>query len=335
MFSRHAIGYCHNLFRAIAIAPLRLQDSWRLIARGDSQRIGSRQRDDSKRSRRVRPLLLIHYHIFKNAGTSFKWSIIDALGEKAFASYDSSSPQGFISRRDLTSFAVRHPEITVLSSHQAAPPAPAIYGREVFSSILIRDPIARIRSMYAFECRQKASSRGAIMAKQLNFKRYVQWRLEETPSVLCNYQVYFCSRKPNDDIFLPGPERVEQAIANFDNISIVGTVARYEEWLALTQKVLSTALPQLTLDVKRRNTTEANEPSEEQILGQLITDLGEATAEYLLENNKLDMCLHQIADALLTRRLAEHGVRTTLHQTYSKVRQSWQSQQEPKSGPQS
>jgi hypothetical protein len=274
--------------------------------------------------------LLIHYHIFKNAGTSFKWSIVDALGEKAFASYDSSSPQGFISRRDLTSFAARHPEITVLSSHQAVPPAPAIYGREVFSSILIRDPIARIRSMYAFERRQEVGSRGAIMAKQLNFRQYVQWRLEETPSVLCNYQVYFCSRKPNEDIFLAGPERVEQAIANLDTISIVGTVARYEEWLALAQKVLSPTLPQLTLNTTRRNTSEANEPSEEQILGQLITDLGDATAEYLLENNRLDMCLHQIADALLTRRLAEHGVRTTLHQTYRKVRQKWQSQPEAK-----
>ena len=31
--------------------------------------------------------------------------------------------------------------------------------------------------------------RGAIMARQLDFTQYVQWRLEETPSVLCNYQV--------------------------------------------------------------------------------------------------------------------------------------------------
>ncbi len=125
------------------------------------------------------------------------------------------------------------------------------------------------------------------------------------------------------------PWRAE-AIANLDTISIVGTVARYEKWLALAQQLRSDEFPEVTLSL---NTSEANEASAEQIFCQLTTDVGEATAEYLLENNELDMCPHQVADALLTRRLAEHGVRTTLHLTYNKVRQSWPSRQEQRPAP--
>lgn len=40
--------------------------------------------------------LLIHYHIFKNAGTSFKESVTQAPGEKALSYYDSFNPRGFV-----------------------------------------------------------------------------------------------------------------------------------------------------------------------------------------------------------------------------------------------
>ena len=115
----------------------------------------------------------------------------------------------------------------------------------------------------------------------------------------------------------PGREYLEEAIANLDTISVVGTVARYGEWLALAQKILSGLFPNVTLPFSRQNSNLGNDPSEAAILEELITELGDATAQHLLENNELDMCLHQIADALLTRRLAEHGVGLTLLQAYT------------------
>jgi hypothetical protein len=273
-----------------------------------------------RKLRRRRLPLLIHYHIFKNAGTSFEWALEQALG-KEFCTFDTSSPRGFISARDLMKFSLGNPEVKAISSHQAAPPAPRIRGREIFTSILIRDPIARIRSTYAFERMQQVPSLGAMKAKKLNFKQYVEWRLETSPAMLCNFQVHFCSRTPETRLLDPERQRLVEAIANLDSISIVGTVVRYQEWLALAQKILSAPFPNLTLPPARRNATTGDNLSASAILEQFVNDLGETTAQYLIENNQMDMCLHQIADALLTRRLAEHGVGVMLHQAYTSAQQ--------------
>src|SRR2546421_347714 len=71
---------------------------------------------------------------------------------------------------------------------------PKIRGYTVISSILIRDPVARIRSIYAFERQQATVSPGAQKAKELDFKGYVEWRLSNSPVMFCNSQVHFCSR---------------------------------------------------------------------------------------------------------------------------------------------
>ena len=53
-------------------------------------------RYETTRSSRVHATLLIHYHIFKNAGTSFKESVTQARIEKALSYYDSFNPRGFV-----------------------------------------------------------------------------------------------------------------------------------------------------------------------------------------------------------------------------------------------
>ena len=44
--------------------------------------------------------LLIHYHIFKNAGTSFEWALERTYGDR-FRRYDSPTPGGIVSSREL------------------------------------------------------------------------------------------------------------------------------------------------------------------------------------------------------------------------------------------
>src|SRR4030095_197334 len=272
-----------------------------------AERESGRELRPISRGRRRRIPILIHYHIFKNAGSSFEWALEHTFGQ-GYCSLDSSSPRGFVSVRDLTEFASRHPEIYAISSHQAAPPPPKIRGREVLTSILIRDPIARIRSIYSFERAQQASSPGAIRAKELDFKGYVEWRLKTSPAMLCNFQVHFCSRTTSTQRLAFGHKDLEQAIANLDTISIVGTVARYDEWLGLVEKILSNVFPNIALPATRQNATLRANPTKAAILEHLTSELGETMTEYLLKNNELDMRLHQIADALLTQRLAEHGI---------------------------
>lgn len=264
--------------------------------------------------------LLIHYHIFKNAGSSFEWALQQVL-RAGFASFDSPSPGGFVSEADLREYIEQHPDVRAIISHQAAPPAPAIADREIFTSILIRDPIARIRSIYAFERGQASDSPGATKAKELDFKGYVDWRLRTSPAMFCNYQVHFCTRSQPVRPRPVGREDLREAIARLDGLSIVGTVARYDEWLALAQKILAVPFPDVRLQSKRLNVTADQQASESAILDQLIVDLGEYTSQFLIEHNQLDMFLYQIADSILTRKLAEQGVELTLARAYAQAQE--------------
>ena len=319
-FGRHALIYCGAASRALLGALYRIEsprDAFRVALR--QARLLGRPELTGKNSRvRGAAPLLIHYHIFKNAGTSFEWALERTFGDR-FRRYDSPNPGGLVSSRELARLVRAEPHLAAISSHQAVPPAPRILGRKVLTSILIRDPIARIGSIYAFERGQKVETPGALKAKELDFKSYVQWRLATSPAMFCNYQVYFCAGRKL--LFGDCSQRdLEAAIIRLDGIDIVGTVRRYREWLALAQAMLGENAERLSLETAHRNRSDSgSSESEAEIHARLVRDLGSELTAELLRRNELDMCLYQVADALLTRRLAERSVLNELRNAYSKV----------------
>jgi hypothetical protein len=310
----YALGYGHAASRAIIGAFFHLQsprDAFRVAVRQSRFQVGV----GSRGSKRSAPFL-IHYHIFKNAGSSFEWALERALGQR-FRRFDSADPHGRITARQITRLVKAEPELRAISSHQATPPPPRILGRRVITSILIRDPIARIGSMYAFERAQQVNTVSALKAKELDFKRYVEWRLQATPSVLSNFQVIICSGRHRTEC---SKRDLETAIIRLDSIDIVGTVARYAEWLAVAQSHLQQFFPKLVLSLVHQNrSTDERIVSESEILARLIQELGPAVTRDLLVRNELDMALYQVADSLLTRRLAEREIVIKLQESYSKA----------------
>lgn len=318
---RHVLTFCHAASRSLLVMFYRLESprgGFRAALRQASiERPGKLPK--TRQAIRRRTPLLIHYHIFKNAGTSFEWALEQVFGA-GLRRLDTPSHDGFISSRDIAECAEGSPGIRAIASHQAAPKPTRIRGRNVLTSILIRDPIARIRSIYAFERLQERDDPGSQKAKELDFKHYVEWRLQTTPRMFCNFQVYFCCREGANDRRIPDAADLERAIHSLDTIDVVGTVERYVEWLALANSVLRTYFGQISLPFTRQNVlTGERSSSKETIYRDLIDDLGAARARYLLDRNELDMCLHQVADALLSRRLAERRVHVALRQTYLSV----------------
>ena len=95
----------------------------------------------------------------KTPALSSSGSLEQTLGS-AFQQFDSAVSHGYVSTRDLVEFSFRHPEITAISSQQAVPPAPRIFGRQVITRVLIRDPIERIRSIYGTLYRSRKCAAG-------------------------------------------------------------------------------------------------------------------------------------------------------------------------------
>ena len=147
---------------------------------------------------------------------------------------------------------------------------------------------------------------------------------DETESVhiICNYQVYFCSGRKHGAAEC-GQRDLEAAIIRLDAIDVVGTVRRYDEWLALAEAVLRQHAEKLTLASAHHNRSRPKSAiSEAEILERLTRELGSSLTEELLQRNELDMCLHQVADALLTRRLAERSVAIMLRESYAEARET-------------
>ncbi len=248
--------------------------------------------------------ILIHHHIFKNAGTSFNHALKRYFKDNFFE-YDLPNSH-LVTNQHLIKFILDHPQALAISSHHACLPIPEAIDYQTISSILIRQPLARIQSMYKFEHKQQANTQGAIKAKELEFKDYVLWRLKKTPNMFCNYQTHYCSRSKQSDINKrPTEDNLEIAIKNLKNCTIVGTVEQYDKFLKIANNKMRQFYPDITLNYTFLNKTTPTEKTLESTKEYLAVELGQDLLAELEAKNYLDYQLYKVAENISSASLAQ------------------------------
>lgn len=249
--------------------------------------------------------ILIHHHIFKNAGTSLQYALKNYFGDKYYECELPSSQM--VTKDDLEKFILENPQALAISGHHICLPTPQGKEYQTLSLILLRNPLARVESIYKFEKKQNAQTPGAIKAKELDFKGYVRWRLDKTPTMLCNYQTYYCARKDKSEgSKIPTEQDLDVAIKNIKDSAVVGTVERYEETLKLANKTLSQYYSGINIEYIYLNANNKKLiKSEEEINKKLAVELGEEMVNELEEGNRLDRMLWVVADNIITEELTE------------------------------
>jgi hypothetical protein len=124
-------------------------------------------------------MMILHYHLFKNAGTSvdevLRWNFGSAWSEQEFPIPRDTNVADFpFNTVHVGNYLREHPELNALSSHTALLPVPEIEGFAIFPIIFLRHPIDRLRSAFLFEVLQDASSYGARLAKMQGFAGYLR-----------------------------------------------------------------------------------------------------------------------------------------------------------------
>ena len=76
--------------------------------------------------------IILHYHLFKNAGSSID-KILENSFEEKWRSYDNSNPSQILTTTTITALIDNLSEITAWSSHQIVPPIPTIKNVNIFS----------------------------------------------------------------------------------------------------------------------------------------------------------------------------------------------------------
>lgn len=244
----------------------------------------------------MKQAIIVHHHIFKNAGTSFSYALKQFYG-KNFMEYDLPGGE-LVTEAKLRQFIVDHSSCRAISGHHIAFPTPQGKSFKTLSAVILRRPLARIESIYEFERKQLAATEGAIMAKRLNFREFVLWRLENNPLVFCNYQTYYCSRSHSIARQINiNEELLALAIKNLKNSAIVGIVERFDESIQLAQSVLHRFEPNIKLRTIRLNATKERDTNN--LREDLIEKLGANTVKSLESWNVYDRELYNWANSKL------------------------------------
>ena len=199
--------------------------------------------------------IILHYHLFKNAGTS-----LDRILQKNFG--DGWVTAEFEGKGGDNSGAVADwiastPDAVAYSSHTMLGPVPQVDGVRVVPIVLLRDPIERIKSAYRFERKQQADTWGAQLAKQHDLAGYVRGRLARPKDRQCrNFQTArLASMCPGD---APELDRALQAVEILRETGVIGRVEAFDNALAQLSTRLHDSYPEFTWESTKANVSKSD-----------------------------------------------------------------------------
>ncbi|MYF10973.1 MAG: sulfotransferase family protein [Gammaproteobacteria bacterium] len=262
-----------------------------------------RQSPGSRGSRDQRKIVL-HYHLFKNAGTSIDQILKNNFGEQRWRNQEFPSGGGTLAilKGNSCSNAVEdwlrtNPDVQVLSSHTAVMPLPNIPATTVFPILFVRHPLTRLQSAYFFQRHRfhagidKMATR---LAAQSDFAGYVSGLMaRQNNSMARNFTAVRLAAA------VPGPtNQLEQrALSALNTLPFVGSVERFNQSLSVMEHWLRPHFPGFRADPVWRNATQGQPRSMSDRLDQILDDLGPRLYEQALQVNEADLLVHKAAMA--------------------------------------
>ncbi len=234
--------------------------------------------------------VIVHYHLFKNAGTS-----VDAILRKNFG--DGWAAREYVkqSRPEMAAsvraFLLEHPEIKALASHTLLLPPPELPGVEVFPVIFVRHPLDRMKSAYTFEREQNADTYGARLAKQTDFAGYVRAHLENPADRVCRN--FHTARLSMMEPPRNGTE-LERALRAFDALPFIGAVEAFGASMQRLQTLLTPRIPNFRIFEASENVSRPRRTLDDRI-AEIRTELGDELFDTLAAANADDFVLHRLA----------------------------------------
>jgi hypothetical protein len=248
--------------------------------------------------------VLVHYHIFKNAGTSLDALLSNAFGE-GWVTFEGSHGSDVQRADQLAAFLAARPAVREVSSHLARPPLPAPH---CLPLIMLRHPIDRARSAFQFAQKDPVHQDHAV-AKSGTFGDYVNWVMDNPGEgiTIRNYQVFHLSDatfREGNALMESTSEDLAQAQALIASWPAFGLAREFAASCRLFEAVYSPLFPELRLYPLHANRSQGHAPSEDDAIDAARAELGERAFARLCEANELDMALYAFA-----RRLFANHVR--------------------------
>lgn len=250
--------------------------------------------------------VIIHYHIFKNAGSTID-SIFRRKFKNGYASIDGNTPGGTLDAQYLLHYVETHPKVKVISSHQCRPPAPVSNSINFHPILFLRHPIDRVGSVYLFEKNQPAndSDSNTIMAQKNDLAGYVKWRLaENNGAVIKNFQtIYLAGREKEMKSARATRTDLETAIERLTKLDFFGIVELFDESVTQMKKYLSKPFGMINTAYSVQNKSQGRKPTLAERLEDLRNSLSSTLFDELIDKNSLDLELYDTALKLFKERM--------------------------------
>lgn len=275
---------------------------------------------------RTQKVIVAHYHLFKNAGTS-----VDAILAKNFGSnwskieFDRSDRQS--NSQLVQNWLSNHQSISAFSSHTALFPLPTIANISLIPIVFLRHPIPRLWSVYQFERKHKKILNESIkLAQEHDFAGYLNYQLDQTHNRSCrNFQTYrfsWLNSQPNltkseeassfyksaspgvsPGVYVGRGEvsltELQQALHGLDSLPIVGIVEEFDLSMKHYQQAIAQYYPSFQVKSVHKNITSQPNLSLAEKLDLIRANLDRATYQRLLDSNCDDLELYQAAKGKL------------------------------------
>lgn len=248
--------------------------------------------------------VILHYHLFKNAGTSLDGLFEQNFG-KAWISLEGTHAAARLEPEEISRFIEDNPKVVAISTHHGRLPVPTFAGGSVVPLMMLRHPLDRVGSVYSFERRQGQGSRGADFAGRHTFAEYVRWRLDLARNgVINNFHGMFLLNSATDRRAVI-PQEFSEAQARLEALDFFGIVEQFADSIDLLGHVMRRDYPAFQTSHERRNISKERASTLEARLNDIRSSLGEALWDELCERNRFDLDLYDAAVKLFARRLAE------------------------------
>lgn len=195
--------------------------------------------------------VLVHYHIFKNGGTTIEY-ILEREFPGRFATLHGHGSDVVLDSRDLLEFLQLHPAITAVSSHHLRYPKPLSRRTVFFDCCFLRDPLDRLLSSYGHFRRSNSDDPCSRWARSYTPREFVTRLINEAPHLATEVQVM---QLANAGVFTrPASEHdLERATAVIRDMAIPGLVEMFDESLVVAEYYLRPAFPTLRLEYVPQN----------------------------------------------------------------------------------
>lgn len=231
--------------------------------------------------------IILHNHLFKNAGTSVDHILRHNFGDR----WKSREFHGTMTSNTalVETWIKQNPGTIAFSSHTLTGPLPRISDTTIIPVTLLRDPVERIASAYRFEHLQDAETRGALLAKRHGFAGYVHARLLIKGDRQCrNFQTSRLAALMPDTL---GSEldRARAALRHISQSGVLGLVADFDTAMNRLSALISPHHPDFNWQPVTAN---ASGPGVAQTVSPDMRQV-------LLETNRDDLALVAYAECLL------------------------------------